>query len=75
MLMADEDAATFLQQHQRKDTRSRARGRIHLRSKDEVVRHTYAWNNRKRQFTPRQIGLAADVLIDKGWSAAVLMGN
>ena len=45
------------------------------RSKDEVLRHTYAWNERKRQFTPRQIALAADVLIDKGWSAAVLTGN
>ena len=46
-----------------------------VRSKDEVVRHTYAWNDRKRQFTPRQIALAADVLIDKGWSAAVLTGH
>ena len=46
-----------------------------VRSKDDVVRHTYAWNERKRQFTPRQIALAANVLIDKGWSAAVLTGN
>lgn len=46
-----------------------------VRSKDEVVRHTYAWNERKRQFMPRQIALAADVLIDKGWSAPLLTGN
>ena len=46
-----------------------------VRSKDEVVRHTYAWNERKQQFTRRQIALAVDVLIDKGWSAAVLTGN
>lgn len=36
-------------------------------SVDEVVEQTYAWNERKRQFTPRQIALAHDVLADKGW--------
>ena len=36
-------------------------------SADEIVSHTYAWNDRKRQFTPRQIALAKDVLTDKGW--------
>lgn len=36
-------------------------------SLDEVVEHTYAWNDRKRQFTPRQIGIAVDVLTAKGW--------
>ncbi len=35
-------------------------------SVDEVVRHTYAWNDRKRSFTPRQMALAADVLSGKG---------
>ena len=44
-------------------------------SKDEVVHHTYAWNERKQQFTRRQIALAANVLIDRGWSEAVLTGN
>jgi O-acetyl-ADP-ribose deacetylase (regulator of RNase III) len=34
---------------------------------DEVVNHTYAWSNHKRQFAPRQIVLAANVLSDKGW--------
>lgn len=36
-------------------------------SVDEVVAHTYAWNARKKQFTPRQIGIAVDVLAAKGW--------
>ena len=36
-------------------------------SADEIVSHTYAWNDRKQQFTPRQIALAKDVLTDKGW--------
>lgn len=34
---------------------------------DEVIEHTYAWNERKRQFTPRQIGIAVDCLTRKGW--------
>lgn len=33
----------------------------------DVVAATYAWNERKRQFTPRQIGVAATVLVDRGW--------
>ena len=36
---------------------------------DEVVTRTYAWNERKRQFTPRQIGIAMDRLNTKGWVA------
>lgn len=36
-------------------------------SVDEVVAHTYAWNARKKQFTPRQIGIAVEVLAAKGW--------
>lgn len=34
---------------------------------DDVVEQTYAWNERKRQFTPRQIGIAVDCLTRKGW--------
>ena len=34
---------------------------------DDVVRHTYAWNERKRQFSRRQIKIAFDVLSQKGW--------
>ncbi|MFE8072006.1 macro domain-containing protein [Marinobacteraceae bacterium S3BR75-40.1] len=36
-------------------------------SVDDVVEHTYAWTERKRQFSPRQIRLAVDVLVDRGW--------
>lgn len=34
---------------------------------DEVVRLTYAWNERKRQFTSRQIELATQVLENNDW--------
>ena len=36
-------------------------------SRDDLIALTYAWNDRKRRFSPRQIGLAADVLTEKGW--------
>ena len=38
---------------------------------DEAIRRVHAWSNRKMQFTPRQIGLAFDMLSNKGWG----MGN
>jgi hypothetical protein len=38
-------------------------------SRDEVVAKTYAWNDRKRRFSPRQIHLTLDVLASKGWLA------
>jgi len=41
------------------------------RSMEDVMRMTYAWNDRKRQFTKRQIELAADVLSRKGWIGSV----
>lgn len=34
---------------------------------EDVVQHTYAWNERKRQFTPRQIALVVEVLSSKSW--------
>lgn len=37
------------------------------RSMSDVQKRTYAWNDRKQQFTPRQIALAADVLKRHGW--------
>ena len=37
-------------------------------SQDEVVARTHEWNERKSRFSPRQIGLATDVLRQKGWS-------
>ena len=36
----------------------------------EIVGHTYTWNDRKRQFSERQICLALRVLRDKGWLQA-----
>ena len=36
-----------------------------------LIAHTYGWNDRKKQFSPRQIELAADVLIGKGWVDSV----
>jgi O-acetyl-ADP-ribose deacetylase (regulator of RNase III) len=37
------------------------------RSGDDIVQAVYAWGDRKRQFTHRQLRLAADVLTQKGW--------
>ncbi len=34
---------------------------------NDVITRTYAWNPRKRQFTPRQVGIAVNVLTRKGW--------
>ena len=38
-----------------------------IRAANDVVARMYAWNERKRQFSPRQIELAVDVLDKKGW--------
>ncbi len=37
------------------------------KSVDDVVRKTYAWNDRKKQFSRRQIELAISVLTRGGW--------
>lgn len=36
-------------------------------SVDEIISQMYAWNDRKRQFTSRQIALAVNVLTSHGW--------
>lgn len=36
-------------------------------SVDEIAKQVHAWGERKLQFTPRQIRLAAEVLSKKGW--------
>lgn len=36
-------------------------------NKQTIADHIYAWNPRKRQFSPRQIGLAIQTLKDEGW--------
>lgn len=33
----------------------------------DIIERTYAWGERKRQFSPRQIGIAVDTLARKGW--------
>ena len=40
----------------------------HARNDRAIERETYAWNSRKRQFTPGQIALAADHLRRDGWA-------
>jgi hypothetical protein len=40
-------------------------------SMEEVIRHVYAWNKRKQQFSHRQIMLAGELLFQKGWTKAV----
>lgn len=37
------------------------------RTFEDVVKKTYAWNDRKKQFSERQLKIAADVLSQKGW--------
>ena len=37
------------------------------RSRQDLIASTYAWNESKSRFSPRQIELAADVLTEKGW--------
>ncbi len=43
----------------------------HARDLDEIVGRTYEWNEGKKQFSPRQIGLAFHVLSRKGWLTEV----
>tara|TARA_R110002051_G_scaffold140454_6_gene213418 strand:+ start:44460 stop:45518 length:1059 start_codon:yes stop_codon:yes gene_type:complete len=38
---------------------------------EQTIQHIYAWNDRKRQFTERQIDLAARVLSSQGWTEAI----
>jgi O-acetyl-ADP-ribose deacetylase (regulator of RNase III) len=42
-----------------------------INTAQEVIQATHAWNPRKRQFTPRQIELALDVLNRQQWFVAV----
>ena len=37
------------------------------RTADDVLAQTYAWGDRKRRFSERQVCLALDVLAKKGW--------
>jgi len=44
-------------------------------SADDVIAGTYAWNERKRQFSPRQILLALQVLSAKGWIGSGILDS
>lgn len=44
--------------------------REYVRSAEEAVSKVYAWNERKRRFSPRQIGIAFETLRAKGWLQA-----
>ena len=39
----------------------------HVQNMDDVAARTYAWNDRKKQFSKRQIALAVGVLSRKNW--------
>lgn len=36
-------------------------------NREELVKKVYAWNERKKQFSNRQISIALDTLVSKGW--------
>lgn len=38
-----------------------------LETHADVVSRVYAWSDRKKRFSPRQVGVALKVLADKGW--------
>jgi O-acetyl-ADP-ribose deacetylase (regulator of RNase III) len=42
----------------------------HIVSDEDLLARTYIWADRKRQFSPKQIRLASDVLKAKGWVSA-----
>ncbi|OFW09803.1 MAG: Appr-1-p processing protein [Acidobacteria bacterium RIFCSPLOWO2_12_FULL_59_11] len=44
--------------------------RDHVSDPDDLLAKVYAWSDRKRQFSKRQILLARDVLTKKGWIEA-----
>lgn len=46
-------------------------GEGQARTFDDLVNITYAWNERKRQFSRRQLGIAVDVLSRKQWIPAL----
>ncbi len=45
--------------------------RDHVNDPEDVLAKVYAWGDRKRQFSKRQILLARDVLMKKGWIEAI----
>ncbi len=41
-----------------------------ISGKTEIINGVYKWNTRKKQFSPKQIELAVDVLVNKKWATA-----
>ena len=46
-----------------------------VKSAEEVIAQTYAWNERKRRFSARQIRLALDVLTKRGWVPSAIAAS
>ena len=42
---------------------------------DDVLAHTYSWNERKKRFSRRQVAVAFNALRSKGWLAATVGGG
>ena len=40
-------------------------------TRDDLIALTHGWNERKKRFSPRQIQLAANVLVEKNWFPGV----
>ncbi len=38
-----------------------------VKSTDDVITGTYSWGKRKKHFTPRQITIATNILVDREW--------
>jgi hypothetical protein len=38
-----------------------------IKTLDQIIVHTHGWNDHKKQFTPRQIEIAVNRLLNKGW--------
>lgn len=44
--------------------------RENANSPEDAITKVYAWNERKKRFSPRQIGIAFQILQSKGWMAS-----
>ena len=42
-----------------------------IRSTEDIIAAVYAWNDHKKQFSPRQIAIALEVLVREGWAEPV----
>lgn len=46
-----------------------------VKTAEDVVKRTYAWSDRKRRFTERQLRLALEVLAKKGWLPGIFSAS